>query len=318
MSEELAVAEPLNPIRAMEAAWPEKDREALAKFVGVEPDNEAFIPFLAIAADLGLNPLTGEIWLIETHPRVKNAQGRWESTTRYQPAVGRDGLLKLARQEPTYRGFTSGVHCAGDDFAIDYTRQACHHVQTWDGENRGKILGAWCRVALEGRAPLFYYAPLREHGQYDTDNQKWRGAWDYVSAMILKAAVSYAHRLALGVSGFVPVDELNDKGHSLTETAGLPSDMPALDVADDLREAAPDLPDDLRQELEAALREANALSPFSWGPAKIRMRLGGKDADAARSVLDEIREDTARSTLARSAVPEPAEPSAEGTDAEND
>jgi hypothetical protein len=40
--------------------------------------------------------------------------------------------------------------------------------------------------------------------------QEWDGAWDYTSTMILKSAQSYVLRIALGVTGFVPVDELRD------------------------------------------------------------------------------------------------------------
>lgn len=300
--------EPQNPIQAMEAAWPKRDREKLARFLNIDADNEAFIPFLTIASELGLNPFTGEIWLIPQRNRVKNAQGRWEDgPPKYSPAVGRDGLLKSARRHPEYLGFKAGVHCEGDEFAIDYGTQDVHHVQRWDGKERGTILGAWCRVAMRNREPLLYYAPLREHGRYDTEKNRWQGAWDYLSGMILKSAVSYAHRLALGVSGVVPADELREGGGDLAELPEQTEDIGAL-----IEELTPDLDDELRTELTAAVREANERTPFSWAPSKLRMRLGGKGAAAAKEVYEEVRDENQRAAPYEAEAAEETLPEAPG------
>lgn len=291
-----------SPIRAIERAWPEEDREKVAQFLTVAADDPALIPFLAMSAELGLNPFTGEIWLIETKAR-DGSGGKLK-----RPAVGRDGLLKHARRDPAYGGYHAQVVCAGDEFEVAYTGAAddpqVHHRQAKaagvaDQNWRGAILGAWCKVLIKGRAPTFYYAPLKEHGRVGTGSggKYWQGAWDHTSAMILKAAVSYCHRLATGVSGVVPADELKAGIEAAAVEAAAPEDGEAL-------LAGLDLPDDLAAELAEALDRANALSPFSWGPAKVRMRLAGRGLEVARAALEEVRAQVAADEERRAAPTE--------------
>lgn len=284
-----------NPIARMERAWPKEHREALAQFLNIEADDRAFIPFLALCAEMDMNPFTGEVWLI---PKKKRGADGEEAGRQLTPAIGRDGLLKYARGQKEYLGFKSGVVCENDEFAIDYGEGKVHHVQSKradQGENwRGKILGAWCKVDVRGREPLIYYAPLKEHGRYKQreNGGYWEGAWDYTSAMITKAAVSYSHRLALGVSGFVPVDELRPDGSSITEGAGGAAAVEAPDVSELIRQLVPD--EELAGELVKEVEEANGHAPFSWGKSKIRMMLEGRGESGARAILEEVREDNAK------------------------
>ena len=292
---DLAVRAP-NSLALAEEMYSEEQRAQIAEFLGIKPDDHALVPFLAIAAQLGLDPFTGEIWLIDTTKRIQK-DGQWQDGPRkLTPAVGRDGLLKIARDRTRtegYLGYRSDVHCERDTFHVEHhdgsDSPSVRHSYSGAGpEMRGEIQGAWCKVRMRGQDPTFYYAPLREHGKVGQRNGSpyWQGAWAYTHAMILKAAVSYAHRLAIGVSGFVPADELGEHG-PITDSEA--SEMPS--VEDELRELldAERVPEDLADALAEAIARVNELAPFFWGPAKIQMRLKGRGKEGAAEALEELR-----------------------------
>jgi len=292
-------ADPTGGLQLADEFWTPERREQVGRFLGVKEDNPAMVPFLSIAAQMGLNPFLGEIWLIETKQRRKDGDA---GTPKYTPAVGRDGLLKAARRTPEYEGYEAQVVRVGDEFTMAYSGgeddPQIHHVQggTVTEQGPGKIVGAWCKVHVRGQRPTFYYAPYREHARTGTNSQGEKylvGAWAYSSAMILKAAVSYAHRLAIGVGGFLPVDEMQDGEHILEGTAveQTPAER-AVSLTEELGsilQAETTLSEELRAQLVPALEEANSLSPFSWGPAKVRMRLAGKAEEDGLRVLEEVR-----------------------------
>src|SRR5690606_24251467 len=115
-------------------AWGPEEKKAVAEFLHIEPDDPALVPFLAIAAQYGLDPFMREIWLIDTTKRERAENGEWKDGPRtLTPAVGRDGLLKVARRTPEYEGFQAQVVCAKDEFSVAYTGSRddpqIHHVQ---------------------------------------------------------------------------------------------------------------------------------------------------------------------------------------------
>lgn len=187
---------------------------------------------------------------------------------------------------------------------------------------RGRIIGAWAKAFVDGEPPTFYFANLREHGRlrhvwdYNPEArqrkplyldeqgkptfrefgeggvrlrpvQEWEGAWDYTSTMVLKAAQSYVLRIALGVTGVVPVDELRDveawkRGDGgdelgITQEAPPDFDFETLGVSEETTER-----------LRLAVETANSQDPYSWGPAKCEMVLSGRTEEELLAIIEQI------------------------------
>lgn len=192
---------------------------------------------------------------------------------------------------------------------------------------RGKIIGAWAKCYVSGQPPQFYFANLREHGKLEHEfewgqrsgeriwhwtmpdgsthaavqqppdsrpKMGWAGAWDYVSPMILKAAQSYVLRIALGITGLAPADEIVIDREALPAGGGAGAG-PALEEFDWTKVAAPD---DVRERLQAAVVAANEVAPLSWSPAKCEMVFTGRSAEellrCAESIEREVELHSAR------------------------
>lgn len=285
-----------------------EEQAAIASFVGVQPEDPALMPYLAICAKWGLDPVAGQIWLIET--KVKGRDGN-PDTYRKRPAVGRDGYLAIANSTPGYRGMHSGVVCALDVFEVEHdtanpdSPRILHRYRSkpTEGEEansryRGPVIGAWAKVLMEGRPATYFFASIREYGKFGQDRNTGesyaKGSWGYASAMILKAAQSNALRIAIGITGTAPADEMIgehiDAEGAREEPAGLQDiEQAIVNALDSL-----DLPQDLVGELLEALLRVNELDPFSWAGAKVSMRLVGRSESEAREVLEEVRRDIAR------------------------
>lgn len=300
-----------NALSLIEEQFPMERREQIAAYLNIDADHPGMIPYLAICAQYGLHPLMGQIWLIEVKgkSRSKDGEGKEREVKKLAPVVGRDGFLAIANRTPEYEGMQYGVVCERDSFDVEWTgnrddpkvihRYASKPIVTEmhevngkqvpvedPGRWRGKILGAWCKVFVKGRVPTFYYAPMTEHakvGTNDDGSRYMQGAWNYTSGMILKSAQSWALRLALGITGIVPADEMVPEGDRPTAVAEPPS---YTEMVEGLA-----LPDSLKADLVESLEVVNELEPNSWGAAKVQMRLTGRSMEEAEQVLSEIQED---------------------------
>jgi hypothetical protein len=172
---------------------------------------------------------------------------------------------------------------------------------------RGRIIGAWAKCLVSGQPAQFYFANMREHAKIEHEfdwgqnrgERIWHwvmpdgrvigatqrpegarpkmspaGAWDYASAMILKAAQSYVLRIAMGITGLAPADEIVLDRGSLPEGGGV-TDTQSVEFDWSRLEA----PEELRERLQAAVDAANAVAPLSWSPAKIEMVLLGRPVE---------------------------------------
>lgn len=303
MSEDLVVAERGT---ALERAFPPERRTQLAQFLNVDAENPAFMPFLEIAASYQLDPVLGEIWLIPVKNRIKDGNVWRDGPAKYRPAVGRDGLLKVARRDVSFRGVKFDTVCAEDTFIVSHNTEdpdappRIRHEYPAKITERGAIMGAWAICYLRDRPPVYFFASLKEHGRTKDYDGKvtWEGAWSYTSSMIIKAAVSYVLRIGFGVSGLIPYDELQ---------AGLSVDGTAEEVPEEVAVAPEDAevwdhvlsvvgPDGV-----AKLRAAT--SAAGWGLAECELKLGGQDVEGFRSILAElVREQPTEAEV----VPEPA------------
>lgn len=290
---------PAGAIQLAEDNFTPEQREQIARFLNITAEDVALMPFLGIAAHYGLDPIMGEVWLIPQKEKAKDGKPERQYL---RPAVGRDGYLSIARRQPDFQGIQGDVVCEHDSFDVDWDgtrdaplvlhRPASKPTQFKGDENparwRGKILGAWCKVWIKDRAPQYYYAPLSEHAKtwesQDGTRKGFSGAWSYTSAMILKSAQSVALRLAFGISGFVPVDEIRDEVEGYAEEI---TDL-TIEAAQALRALQLDIPSELEDHLVEALLEINRVAPNSWGVSKVDMVLGGADQEKVESVLDGI------------------------------
>lgn len=136
--------------------------------------------FLSFCKESGLNPLNKEIWC------YKNSQGDVIIFT------GRDGFLKKNKQNPLYRGMKSSEVCEFDEFEIDMIEGNINHKIT---NNRGKVIGAYAIVYIEGQKDTIVYLDFDE---FNLGQAKWKSS---PKMMIKKCAQSHALKEASGMTG---------------------------------------------------------------------------------------------------------------------
>ncbi|MGH2937210.1 MAG: recombinase RecT [Solirubrobacterales bacterium] len=293
------------PAQLAKQRFKEKDRELIAAHHGVDADHPALEQLLIVAVTYELDPLMGHLWLVDEDfdsTAVKDG-APVSSDVNLKVGITRDGLLVVARRDARYGGMEFDVVREKDTFRTkrDGGDVSIFHeypdLPTGGGDDgdpaeqyRGAIIGAYCKVFVEGHKPTYYFAFMAEHGVFETEdgNRIFKGAWRYQSTMIIKAAQSVTLRLAMGITGVVGIDEIK---------RGEPDAAPAAATA-----SAPESPEaflaglEIDPEIKATLIEevnaANAAEPNAWSLAKLRMRLGMSDhgalEDAAQKTLSEI------------------------------
>jgi hypothetical protein len=300
-----------NPLALVDTAFTPEQRAEISAFVGVPETHEAFRPFLAAAAHLGLSPILGEIWLI---PSTRWDEDSQSETPTLRPAVGRDGFLKYAEEQENYGGLRSNTVCANDTFeweddgrdvTVVHKAASLGPTNAKEGDEsryRGPVVGAWAKVFFnDGRPPMFYYAPAHEHVRTHVVDGKVEplGAWGYISAMSQKSAQSYVLRVGFRITGVVPIDELRE-GDVAKPSSGDGEGGVQVSIVDDpmvaieqmmrgleWKESNPDL----YGQLYEALKAINELSPFSWSPSKFNLRLGNRTEEEAAKVLAEVEDE---------------------------
>jgi hypothetical protein len=113
--------------------------------------------------------------------------------------TSRDGYLKIAHREKSFRGIQSMAVCENDDFEFDAVNCKINHK--FAKGDRGKVIGAWAIVKKEGFDPVLAYAPYDEHVQQGSK------AWKYKSAMCCKCAESFALKRQFCITGLVTHEE---------------------------------------------------------------------------------------------------------------
>lgn len=291
-------------------------KQQIAQFLDVPEDSPAFLPFLAISYELGLNPILGEIWLIPQAIREKQG-GSWVTVGhKYRPSVGRDGLLRKAREDPSFEGIKSDVVCANDEFEVEHDTsnpyappKIIHRYGKKEAgkdprRSRGAVIGAWAILYLRNRPPVYFFADAAEYAKTKTRDGKkeYSGAWEYTSAMCLKAAVSYVCRTGLGVSGVLPADEMRLPTLEQVKQGAL---MPAPEEDDAPGEA--DFWDGIRDELggdDALTMRLKAI--FEGRPlAEAEMTLSGLTPESLAAYADEHEDAPEEVTGEVEPLPEP-------------
>lgn len=325
-------------LRGLEIArsvFPPEDMRKIAQLLAVPDDSPALEPFLALCVAEGFSPWANHVWLIPKKVKVPAADGEGEQEiVKHLPMVGRDGLLHRARNTKGrpggFRGIRSNVVCEKDTFEVRDDGWETHVLHEFaskptafdegvdPGRYRGKILGAWAKVYVDGEPPTFYFASVREHarlkqvwawnesrkrrtplfhapdgkvtfeefvdGRRMRPVQEFEGAWDYLSTMILKSAQSYALRIALGVTGFVPADELRSVEEWQQDAQPERRAEPPAQAGFDFEQ----LPESVRDRVREAVEAMNERQPHAWSAAKCDMVLKGRSAAELERVAEQI------------------------------
>lgn len=152
----------------------------LQKTVAKNTTPAEFVYFLSVCKAHGLNPINKEIWC------YKNGTGDVIVFT------GRDGFLKKNKENPLYRGMRSSEVCEFDEFDIDMISGEVRHKIT---NNRGKVIGAYAIVSIEGQKDTIVYLDFDE---FNLGQAKWKTS---PKMMIKKCAQSHALKEAAGITG---------------------------------------------------------------------------------------------------------------------
>lgn len=306
MTEDLTVHDP-DTLAIVEERYSDERRQAVAKFLGIEPTEPALMPYLALCQKWNLDPFLGQVWLIEQ-------KGKNGKPGRLRPAIGRDGYLAVAQRQPSFEGLTSAVVCERDEFDVFYDgtkdepkvvhRYRSKPTEFGDDEDsykyRGEIVGAWAKLRIKGRYPVFFFAPTKEYVKIGTSQDGtayYQGAWKYLSSMLLKVAESRVLRIGYGVTGAVPADEFGDREDSRVEAEVIQATGdgtgPALEVIEDATPKLDELgDDDLVKRLRSAIEVSNREEPFSWAAPKLQMKLSSVDSvEALEALVVEVETD---------------------------
>jgi hypothetical protein len=167
--------------------------------------------------------------------------------------TGRDGYLKTAKKDPSFKGLHSMEVCEKDTFKMAYVDGAMqvkeHEIK--DFNDRGKIIGAWAKAEFDGQSPIVVYASAAEYKQSNKD------VWNRTeSAMMRKVPESMALKRGAGISGLVTHEEIEvpDNVSGMFESAE-PVDAEYADVLPGDKKMAPkfpDIPDDTKEVIPPA------------------------------------------------------------------
>lgn len=171
------------------AAWTPEQVNTIRNTVAKGATQDELSMYLHLASTYGLDPFAKEIWFIKMD--------------RNSPTIftSRDGYLKIANNNPHFRGMVSDVRYENDHFQKTPDGRVEH---TYAAKDRGAIVGGYALVFRDDRdVPMYCYAPFRD---YCKNNQTWR---TYPHAMIQKVAEAMTLKRAFSISGMVTREELD-------------------------------------------------------------------------------------------------------------
>jgi hypothetical protein len=265
--------------RAPAEQWDKQMLEMVAKnvFRGVQVTEMQLYFCLSIAESLDLNPMIGEIYYIPG----KSDNGKGPALI---PYIGRNGLVKKARQRTTY--YESDTVHANDKFRMvrkaDGQRTVTH---SYGATERGPIIGAYAflhdRNGVE--EPAFFYAELEEYlPTFDADWKMSKSPWgNQRSAMIEKCAMIGAGRKRLDLGNVLADGEI-ERVQQMQEIG--PPTVGRVSAEEQAEFSFDDLTDDA----ELALRLQLATTALEWPPAKCDMALAGQPDERLREIADQL------------------------------
>jgi hypothetical protein len=281
--------ERVNPIEAMERPplydrlHPQQLAMVKAKCKGL--DDVEVGTALQLAETMGLNIFADEFYA---------AKGNGGEVL---IMVGRNGLLRKAEEFADYRGYDVGVVYENDEFRKGAPNPDGKSLRERAGvthnqghpKDRGACVGAWAVAERVGRPPRYFFAPLED---YCPENPHPKSSWARnPTVMIDKVPISVVHRTLCNISGVYLREEV-EKILQRVDGADSPAISPEEEwasIVSIVREL--DGSEELHNALLSAMRELNALSPGSWGLAKVQMTLPGRTEEELRRTLAQVEGD---------------------------
>lgn len=151
---------------------------------------------LGVAKQLGLNPLTKEIYFV---PRRTQVNGQW--IEKVEPLCGRDGFLAIAHRS----GFFNGMNTTYQLKEVPVLRN-----NEWVGVNQ--LVGICEVYRTDMLHPFRVEVSYDEYVAYGTDkngNKYITKFWaEKPKTMLMKVAESQALRKAFNISGLYAIEEL--------------------------------------------------------------------------------------------------------------
>jgi len=163
---------------------------------------------LSVAKELGLNPITKEIWFIE---RQSNVNGKW--VKKIEPMVGRDSFLKIAHRSGEFGGIETSA-----------TVEVVPKLVNGEWEDK-KDLIATCKVYRNGiEKPFMAKVNYNEYVQKKNEGTPTKFWNEKPHTMLKKVAESQALRKALSITGVYDENEIRNDYN--------PNDMPTIEPTD--------------------------------------------------------------------------------------
>lgn len=168
--------------------------ETIKNTVANGATDEELYMFLSIASNYNLDPFLKEIWFI-----------KYKTNDKPQIYTSRDGMVKIAKQDPEFSKIQSNEVHENDTFEVTYENfEVSNFKHTFSAKDRGKIIGAWATITYKNKKPTFVYVDFDE---YNTKKPIWRAN---PSAMIKKVAEKEACRLSACITGLYIEEEIKD------------------------------------------------------------------------------------------------------------
>lgn len=179
--------------------------QTIKSTVAKNSTDEELYMFMKLASEYGLDPFRKEIWFIK--------YGNKEP----QIFTSRDGMVKIAKQEPDFKQINSFAVYQNDDFEIEQQMTAngleiTSFRHKFKAIDRGEVVGAYCIIEYHTKKPLLTYCDYNEYKQGGSSTWKKNA-----SAMIRKVAEKECCRLSAGISGLHIPEEM-PKGFGVDDT----------------------------------------------------------------------------------------------------
>lgn len=253
-------------ITSLFAGWTPAEVDLVRRTIAPDATEHELALLLRLCRTYGLDPFRRE--LVMEKRRRRRRDGGEDLVPIF--ITTRDGYLKVAQRDPSYRGLQSGVVHEGDEFEYDVQNFTIRHRF---GANRGKILGAWAIASHTTRPPFMAYVEFPEYN--DPASDTWR---KHPAAMIQKVAEVFVLRRQFGITAIVAREEISrDLADDSVQVASfkvapepeVPTTVPAPGAAPELT-IVPSATDFWRAVRAAAARVGSSAIEF------VRTRAGGE------------------------------------------
>lgn len=179
--------------------------QTIKSTVAKNSTDEELYMFLSLAGQYGLDPFRKEIWFIK--------YGNKEP----QIFTSRDGMVKIAKQEPDFKQINSFAVYQEDDFELEQQitqngLEITNFKHKFNAKDRGEVIGAYCVIEYYTKKPLITFVDYNEYKQGGSSTWKKNA-----SAMIRKVAEKECCRLSAGISGLHIPEEM-PKGFGVDDT----------------------------------------------------------------------------------------------------